>query len=265
MSTPVDRAAPRLPPVYRLVALDSVASTMDEARRLAEEEGAEDGTLVWAREQSGGRGRLGRQWESPRGNLYLTLVLRPDCPPAEAAQLGFLAAVAVSDAIGAVSPPVETTFKWPNDVLLHGNKVAGILMESRSTPDGGLDYLLLGCGVNVAHFPRDLMYTATSMHYEGVPKDVTEVDLLEAFGRHFLSWVSRWLDDGFAPVRKAWLRHAAGIGERIEVRLPRETLTGVFRELDEAGHLILELEGGERRRIASGEVFLTERTHAAGH
>lgn len=251
--------SPRLPPAYRLVALDSVGSTMDEARRLAEQEQAEDGTLVWAREQRGGRGRLGRRWASPRGNLYFSLVLRPDCAPMQAAQLGFVAALALGEAIGTVSPPVEITFKWPNDVLLHGRKVAGILLESRSARQGGgLDYLILGCGVNLAHFPQDTPYPATSLRFEGVPASVTEEELLEAFGRHFLSWASRWLDEGFAPVRKAWLRHAERLGEAIEVRLPNESLRGIFRDLDPQGYLLLEREDGELRRISGGDVFGVE-------
>lgn len=258
MTGPGEARAPRLPPAYRLVALDSVGSTMDEARRLAEQEQAEDGTLVWAREQTGGRGRLGRAWSSPRGNLYFSLVLRPDGAPAEAAQLGFAAALALGEAIGAVSPPVEVTFKWPNDVLLHGRKAAGILLESRSSAEGGLDYLILGCGVNLAHFPKDTPFPATSLHFERVPSSVGETELLEAFGRHFLSWASRWLDEGFAPLRRAWLRHAERLGEAIEVRLPRETLRGIFRDLDAQGYLLLETEGGELRRVSGGEVFGVE-------
>lgn len=263
MSAAAGPHGPRLPPPYRLLALDSVASTMDEARRLAEE-GAEEGTLVWAREQRGGRGRLGRNWYSPRGNLSFTLILRPDCPAIEAAQISFLAAVALGEAIGTVSPPVEVTYKWPNDVLLQGSKVAGILLESRAASEERLAYLLLGCGVNVAHFPQDPELKATSMHFEGVPKSVTPEELLEAFSRHFLSRVSRWVEDGFEPIRRAWLRHAAGLGEEILVRLPHEVLKGRFRDLDQEGYLLLEMADGEERRISSGEVFLTERKHAAG-
>ncbi|MGM0561986.1 MAG: biotin--[acetyl-CoA-carboxylase] ligase, partial [Pseudomonadota bacterium] len=139
----------RLPPAYRLVQFSAVGSTMDEARRLAEE-GAEDGTLVWAQEQTKGRGRQGRDWSSPTGNLYLSLVLRPECEPSQAVQLGFVTALAIGDAIGAVSPPVNVTYKWPNDVLLNNGKVAGILMETRSRAEGGIDHLILGCGINIA-------------------------------------------------------------------------------------------------------------------
>ncbi len=248
-------APPRLPPAYRLVALETVGSTNDEALRLAAE-GAEDGTLVWAREQTGGRGRQGRSWSSPPGNLYFSLVLRPDCTPAEAAQLSFVAGLALGEAIGSVAPPmIEVTYKWPNDVLLNGRKGAGILLESRSGADGTLDCLILGVGANVQHFPDDSEFPATSLRFEGAPPDVSEVELLEAFSRYFLSWVNRWLDDGFPPIRRAWLNHAHGLGEEIEVRLPRETLKGTFKDLDESGALVLELADGETRLISAGDVY----------
>lgn len=250
-------ARPRLPPAYRLVALDRVESSNDEARRLAED-GAEDGTLVWVREQTKGRGRQGRSFISPPGNLYLSLVLRPDCTAAEAAQLGFVAALGVGEAVGSVAlPGVEVHYKWPNDVLFGGRKGAGILLESRMSPEGGLDWLVLGVGVNVKSFPEGLDVEATSLQYEGATPDLSEVDMLEAFARHFLVWVNRWLEDGFAPVREAWLHHAKGLGEAIEVRLPKESLTGVFRDLDGQGALMLELPDGKIRKITAGDVYLT--------
>ncbi len=249
-------ARPKLPPVYRLVALHSVTSTNDEALRLAEQ-GAEDGTLVWAREQTKGRGRQGRGWVSPPGNLYCSLVLRPECAPAEAAQLGFVAALAVGEAFGSVAPPmIEVTYKWPNDVLLNGRKGAGILLESRSDAAGRLDCLILGLGANVRSYPPDSAFPATSLCFEGAPPSVTEVDLLEAFSRHFLAWVNRWLDDGFAPVRQAWLNHAHARGEALEIRLPRETLSGTFKDLDRDGALVLGLGDGSERRISAGDVYL---------
>jgi BirA family biotin operon repressor/biotin-[acetyl-CoA-carboxylase] ligase len=248
--------APVLPSVYRLVALDVVGSTNDEAKRLAAlgEAEAPDGTLVWAKSQTSGRGRRGRTWESPAGNLYCSLVLRPGLPPARAAQLGFVASLAVYDALASVcGPGQQAACKWPNDVLLNGRKVAGLLLETESAAAGAAPWVVLGVGVNVARGPESAAFPATSLHAEG-ETGVDAVDVLEAFARHFLRWTGRWLDDGFPPIRKAWLGRAAGKGQAIEVRLDGETLSGVFEDVDEEGALILGLGGG-RRRVAAGDVF----------
>jgi len=245
---------PRLPPAYRLVALETCESTNSEAMSRAEE-GAEDGTLVWAREQTKGRGRRGRAWQGLPGNLYFSLVLRPDCSPQHAAQLGFVAALALGDAIGSVAPPmIEVQFKWPNDVLLNGRKAAGILLESKIL-EGELDWLVLGIGVNVAAYPQDLEPPATSLHFEGAPDDVTAVRLLEAFARHFMSRANRWLDDGFAPIRRDWKYHAYGLGEAIGVDLAARRVEGRFKDLDENGALIVELPDGGTLSVAAGDVY----------
>lgn len=245
---------PRLPPAFRLVALERVGSTNEEAKRLAAE-GAEEGTLVWALEQTAGRGRRGRRWHSPRGNLYLSLVLRPDAPPAEAAQLGMVAAVAVGDALGTVMPPLtEVWFKWPNDILVNGRKAAGILVESAAGAPGRLDWLVLGVGVNVECHPQETQFPATSLHAEG-GDDVAVAALLEAFSRNFLKWADNWVEEGFAPVRRAWLARAWRRGEAIQVRLDDRTLKGVFADLDTVGALLLDLPDGSRRRITAADVF----------
>ena len=150
---------------------------------------------------------------------------------------------------------LEITYKWPNDVLLNGRKVAGILLESSARPDGALDWLVVGVGVNVRGHPEETEFPATDLHFEGTPREVMEVDVLEAFAKHFLAWVNRWLDDGFAPVRQAWLGHAHALGQTIDVRLPRETLTGSFRDLDERGALVLDVPGAGPRVITAGDVY----------
>jgi len=255
MTLPGASERPHLPPAYRLIALDSVASTNVEAVRLAAE-GAEDGTLVWARRQTAGRGRQGRDWDSPPGNLYLSLVLRPDCAVNRAAQLGFAAALAVGDAVGSVGPAMlEITYKWPNDVLLNDRKVAGILLESRTSGGAALDWLVLGVGVNVVSHPKEARFPATDLKYEGAPPTVDAVDLLESFSRHFMAWTNRWLDDGFVPLRRAWLNHAHDLGEEIEARLPRGTLRGTFRDINQHGALVLELQDGTRRVITAGDIY----------
>ena len=245
--------APRLPPAYRLVALDSVGSTNDEAKRLAQE-GAPEGTLVWAREQTAGRGRQGREWTSPRGNLYLSLVLRPEGPPSEAAQLAFVACLGVGGMVGSFATPLTPmTYKWPNDILLAGRKVAGVLLEAESKGDA-LDWLVVGVGVNLVSAPPDARHPATDLRSEA-ENPVSVEAALESFARHFLTWVSRWTGDGFGPVREAWRARAAHLGKEIEVRLPNETLTGVFADLGANGELLLDTAAG-RRIVTAGDVHL---------
>ncbi len=246
---------PDLPPAYRLLSFDEIDSTNSEARRQALA-GAEDGTLIWALRQTKGRGRQARSWSSPPGNLYISLVLRPDCSASQAAQLSFVAALALYDAIGSLLPPaVECHLKWPNDVLVGERKIAGILLESQLSAQGGLEWLILGIGLNVGRHPQEARVEATSLQDEGSDRSVDVVIALEAVARHFLTWVNRWLEDGFEPIRSTWLQRAFGLGKKIDVRLPKETLTGVFLGLDEDGALILQLPMGEERRISAGDVY----------
>jgi len=248
-------ATPELPPAFTLIALDSVDSTNEEAKRRARD-GAEDGTLIWAQEQTAGRGRGGRDWASPRGNLYCSVVTRPECTLAEAAQLGFAACLGVGGGVGSLVPPLtELHYKWPNDVLLNGRKVSGILLETASLPEGGLDWLIVGVGINVASRPRDTAFAATSLADTGAGA-VEVATVLTAFCRQFLSWVNRWLDEGFAPLRQAWLIRAKGVGEPITVRLgDGRVLEGVFQGLDPRGALLLQTADGATRTIDHGDVF----------
>ncbi len=248
-------AAPDIPPAFTLVALDSVDSTNDEAKRRAKA-GAEDGTLIWAKEQTAGRGRGGRPWVSPRGNLYCSVLARPDCTLSEAAQLGFAACLGVGAALGSVVPPLTAlNYKWPNDVLLNGMKAAGILLETSSKPDGGLDWLIIGVGINLASHPDDTAFPATSLAAVGAG-GIEVAELLEIFCRQFQTWVNRWLDEGFQPLQRAWIIRAKGIGEPIEARLgDGTTVAGVFEGLDERGALLLKTDDGATRTIDSGEVF----------
>lgn len=243
----------RLPPAYRLVAFDSIESTNEEAKRLARA-GAEDGTLVWARAQTKGRGRGGRSWVSSPGNLFFSLVLRPDCPPATAVQLSFVAALGAGGGLAEVMPPmIDMKYKWPNDILLNRRKAGGILLETEGITGERLEWLVLGVGLNVAHYPGETAFPATSLHEEGAT-EVSVETLLEAFARHFQSWVNRWLDDGFAPVRHAWRENAVGLGESVHVRLPNSELEGVFEDIDADGALLLRC-GQTVRRITAGDVF----------
>ena len=207
------------------IRLDVVDSTNREAlRQIAA--GAPHGTVIQARQQTDGRGRRGRSWISPPGNLYATLIVRPPSD-APVAQLGFVAALGAGDTL---RRHAQVRFKWPNDLMLEGCKLGGILVE---TSNGAA---AVGIGINIASAPED---TA----------------LLDDIHSSFEVWYRRWLDDGFAPLRGAWLRHGIGLGEPIRARLARETIEGVFGGLDDDGGLLLDRDGG-RRVIAAGDVFL---------
>jgi BirA family biotin operon repressor/biotin-[acetyl-CoA-carboxylase] ligase len=238
------------PPRVRLA---SIGSTNDEARRLAAS-GAVDGTVVVAATQTAGRGRRGRPWSSPRGNLYLSVVLRTAVAPARAGQLGFVAAIAVAEACAAVLPgECQVRVKWPNDVLIDGRKVAGILLESE-TAGAALAWVVVGIGANVATHPGDGAWPATSLAACGASVS------LEAFEdrvvEHLDAWRRRWEAAGFAPVRAAWLGRAAGLGGPIRVNLERESFEARFAAIDESGALVAELAGGARRLVVAGEVVL---------
>ncbi|MEP0337513.1 MAG: biotin--[acetyl-CoA-carboxylase] ligase [Alphaproteobacteria bacterium] len=252
--------APRLPSLFTLVELDTVDSTNAEARRRAEQgaEEAPEGTLVWAAEQTAGRGRRGRTWVSPKGNFYASIILRPDVPLRDAAQFGFVASLAVFDAIGSLAQPgTEAHTKWPNDVLISGRKVAGILLEAQgaASADAQPDFVIVGVGVNLRSFPEDVEFPATCMLDEGTAVLVPE--FLESFGRHFLAWTRIWVDEGFERLRKNWLWRCDQVGKEVDVRLANETLTGIFKDLDDSGALILETSSG-LRTITAGDVFFPQ-------
>jgi BirA family transcriptional regulator, biotin operon repressor / biotin---[acetyl-CoA-carboxylase] ligase len=250
-----------LPPAYHVVALDRVDSTNEEAKRRARQ-GAPDKTLVCAAVQTAGRGRGGRAWISPPGNLYLSLVLRPDCPARRAAELGFVAAVALGAALRDIAADLPVVFKWPNDVLLRGRKLAGILIEADGQAAGALDWLVLGVGVNVDSHPAGTAVPATSLRAEGAAGASVET-VRDGFARRFLEAMQDWRRDGFGPIRERWKAHAAGIGDAVTVRLPNATLRGTFVDLDADGALLLGAEAGGAdanhgtvRRITAGDVFL---------
>ncbi|UEM23913.1 biotin--[acetyl-CoA-carboxylase] ligase [Skermanella mucosa] len=251
---PVNRALPGLPPAYGLAAYDSLGSTNDEAKRLARDEGAAHGTLVWALRQTEGRGRRGRPWISPEGNLYASLVLRPGCTPASAAQLSFVTAGALADTLQPLLPEGICQCKWPNDVLLDDRKAAGILLESETDDAGNIEWLVVGVGINVQHYPQESEFPATSLRNEGGRLDEPG-PVLVRFVQAFSTWYDVWKEEGFTPVREGWLQLARGIGGPIAVRLADRTLNGIFADLDEDGALLLDLDTGERRRITAGDVF----------
>jgi BirA family biotin operon repressor/biotin-[acetyl-CoA-carboxylase] ligase len=230
-----------------------IDSTNEEARRLA---AAGEHGPVWLRadRQTAGRGRRGRAWESPAGNLAATLLIVPGKPASECAQLSFVTAIAVADAASGFAANAEIKVKWPNDVLANGRKLAGILLESASGGDGALTFLAIGVGINLAHFPPDTEFPATSLAALGVsvPSPSAALSQLAA---HFAKWYEVWMTNDFSPIQDAWLARAAGLGSRIRARLTHEETSGVFEGIDNTGALILREAQGRTRTIAAGEVF----------
>jgi BirA family transcriptional regulator, biotin operon repressor / biotin---[acetyl-CoA-carboxylase] ligase len=226
---------------------DSIGSTNDEALRLARE-GAVHGTVVHADEQTAGRGRLSRRWLSPPGNLYLSIVLRQDLPATRGAEIGFVAALAVADAIEAMLPrQSRATLKWPNDVLVRDGKVSGILLEHAG------DALILGIGVNVLHAPGGVSYQVSTIVGCGglATVDGTRAALLAALS----NWLETWQQDGFAPIRTAWLARAHPPGTPLRLTVGDRTVTGRFADIAPDGALVLETEDGPARFVA-GDVGL---------
>ena len=231
------------PPGYRLVGLRRIDSTNAEALRRARV-GAADGTVVVADEQTAGRGRRGRSWISAPGNLFMTILVRP--PEGSAvAQLSFVAAVALGEAL---PPGTDFRFKWPNDLLVEGRKIAGILVEA----DGGA--AAVGIGVNTARTPDGVRETAADL---GGRREASGLaaDICASFDR----WYRRWLAEGFAPVREAWLSRASGIGEQVTARSARGAVTGRFDRLAADGALVLVDASGAETEIGAGEIFLGRR------
>jgi BirA family biotin operon repressor/biotin-[acetyl-CoA-carboxylase] ligase len=227
-----------------------LGSTNDEAKRLAAQ-GCAHGTVIWADQQTAGRGRLGRSWQSPPGNLLFSVVLRPSIPATRAAELGFLSAVATAECVAELLPRGDgISLKWPNDVQVDGAKVAGILPEAQSVGEA-LAWVVLGLGLNVAHFPADTPYPATSLSAHGAT--VTPEQGLQTFLTHLAQWLPRWESEGFSPVRAAWLARARGLGREVTVDLGIRQERGIFHDLDADGAMILGTTQGARR-IAAGDV-----------
>jgi BirA family biotin operon repressor/biotin-[acetyl-CoA-carboxylase] ligase len=242
-----------------VVFLDAVDSTLKEARRRAD---AGEVAPLWiiAREQTGGYGRRGRSWVSPPGNLHATGLYRLGLGPADAALLSFAAALAVAELAGGIVDPSAVGLKWPNDVLVHGQKCAGILLESWPDRTGSL-FVSVGIGVNLVAAPDDVERPAVALcAVSGRPAPdpvIAATTLAAAFDR----WLATFLSQGFDPIRTAWLARAAGRHGPVVVRLAHETFEGVFEDLDASGALRVRLGDGSLRLVTAADIHFphTER------
>ncbi len=250
---------------YRLEGFDTIGSTSSEA--LARARAGDAGRLwVVAGAQSAGHGRRGRAWQTPPGNLAASLLLIAAPGEALPATLGFAAGLALESAIGACAPGlsiriaadraedarVRVRLKWPNDVLVDGAKVAGILLEAATVP-GGPNGIVIGMGVNVRHAPEGVPYPATSLDACGA--ETRAERLFEELSDAWVAQQELWdLGRGFRAVRDRWLDRAAGIGAPVAVRIGEDVLRGTFETIDEEGRLVVRRADGSAQSISAGEV-----------
>jgi len=236
----------------RIEALDEIDSTNAEARRRAE--AGEVGPLwITAARQTAGRGRRGRNWETGQGNLAATLLFVTDRPPAEAAQISFVAALAVADLADAFVPASKVSLKWPNDPMIAGRKTSGILVESGQHA-GGL-WVAVGIGVNLSTPPETSERPATAFAEHMTAPPPKPLEALAVLSEAFERWRRLWQTAGFPPIAEAWTRRAHGLGEACTARLGHETVSGIAEGLDPDGALRLRLPDGMLRRITAGDVF----------
>ena len=228
-----------LPPIYHQVVVGKKKDAYEEAARAAGD-GAADGTLFWSR----------------RGDRAVcAVVLKPDRPLREARQISYIAMLAMGDALGALVPPVvSVSFGWPDRILVNGALAGGIRMVAG---DDVSAWLVVGVTVQVAGEPDDdapgRARDRTSLYEEGCGK-IGAPDLVERFARNFLNWVNRWKDDGFAPVKAAWLARAAEMGKPIALDLGGRRHAGTFSGLNDAGDLVLD-GSKDRRSVGLAEVL----------
>ncbi|MBF0428758.1 MAG: biotin--[acetyl-CoA-carboxylase] ligase [Magnetococcales bacterium] len=230
-------------------------STNREAMDLAHGD-APEGTVVVADQQTKGRGRLGRVWVSPPGvNLYFSMILRPPLVARQVAQLTLLAGLALVETLVAAGV-VEAVVKWPNDILVHGKKLAGILSEMVAVGER-VRFVVIGVGVNVnghaASFPQEVAERAVTM-VDILCQSTDRGGLLAEFLRTFEGWYGRYLQEGFVPVRQGWLGYARLMGQPVRVEMASGVQTGVVLDMDEDGFLLIRQKEGELFRVMAGDV-----------
>ncbi len=241
------------PDGYGRLVLAEVDSTNDEAaRRAADLAGP---TWILGLTQTKGRGRRGRAWADPAGNFSATLVMRPSEPPEQVALRSFVAALALFDACVAATGRAEPfSLKWPNDVLLNGGKLAGILLESAGV-GGQVSHFAIGIGVNLRSVPEGTVGHVPPVGLlSETGADVDPETFLDLLAPAYAHWEHQFTTYGFAPIREAWLARAARLGEVITARLSNAEITGTFETVDAGGNLILKTNTG-RQAIAAADVF----------
>jgi BirA family biotin operon repressor/biotin-[acetyl-CoA-carboxylase] ligase len=252
----ISSPSPKLPSGYRLLRMETVDSTNAEARRRAL--AGEPGPLwIWSARQSHGRGRGGREWISQYGNLFASLLIRLNCPLRVAGQLALLAGIISFDTIAkliAYEGRSEILLKWPNDILLAGEKMAGMLLENVGGANESRSIVVIGTGINLASHPENLPQPAVSLATYGMT--VTPAKALETLAATTHEWLGCWGEGScFPTIRRAWLDRAGPTGRPLTVRVGSQEVEGVYGGLDADGALRLLMPDGGEYRVTAGDVF----------
>jgi BirA family transcriptional regulator, biotin operon repressor / biotin---[acetyl-CoA-carboxylase] ligase len=242
---------------HKLYYYPETGSTNDEAYRLGLD-GAEEGTVVIAGRQTKGKGRLARSWHSPAGsNIYTSLILRPHLPPAAAPQISLVAGVAVADVLEQYCAG-KVELKWPNDVLIAGKKVCGILAQMKMS-GSAVDFVVLGIGINVNigadQFPEDIWKIATSLAVS-TGSEIYRPELIISLYENLAKWYKKLLQNGFAAVKEKWLSLAPMIGQNVQVMFRDEVVSGRALDLDDDGSLIILTAKNEKLKISAGDATI---------
>lgn len=231
---------------------DTLSSTMDEGRARAYK-GAKDGDVIVAKHQTQGRGRRGRNWESFSGNLHMTYIAYLNIPMEIAPQLSLVSCVGICEELCLYVPEThEITYKWPNDILLNGKKVGGILLEAIPYPDEKNTCYLIGCGLNLNSFPEETRYPATSFKHEGIDLsiDFIQQNLASSLERY----IQLWRKKGFEPIRDLWLKKSAFLEAQISVEVGGQIHHGILKGIDAEGAMLLQTQE-KLMTISVGEVL----------
>ena len=245
----------QVPSLYDVVTLDTVDTVLDEAIRRAKS-GADEGTLIWARNQTGTRWRGDSSWLPGSGNLHCAIILRPDFATAITPELNFVAVVSLGSAIAArLSPGVSLRYRWPNDIILNADKVAGVMLAMSSQHDAHYEWVVLAAHVNIANYPQDRDINAVSIiDAEGLT-DIDPPDLLEDYAKHFLASINKWAETGLTSILKSWRQRVDGIGERISINLNEGRIEGILEALGADGSANIVTDDGSSRRVPVGEYY----------
>lgn len=237
---------------YKLLSLETIDSTNSEAKRLALSDPSSN-IVILSEEQTQGRGRYGRKWESPKGNLLMSILMQVSCDWMKAAELSFVIGLAVYESITSIAKKhniqLPIYLKWPNDIFIQDNKIGGILLESLT--DNNKQWLVIGLGLNIEHASN--MSTSSSLSLFKINTNINEA--LNMIMNSFEHYKELWEKDGFSSIRALWLKHAYKLGQTVTISNINPPISGTFESINAYGAIEIRTPSGEIKTVSTGEMF----------